>query len=293
MVSMRDRALIEARAAGVEPEKAVHGHWRQMLRLDIIGPAFAISIFLVLYYMFVAFLVVYFATVFRYTEAKANNLSEQVKTLQTVDPTTLAALKVNPANTAAQARALSELSGLSVADVQKVVALGPRYKEQLATLAAIDPTTLAALSDNPANTAAGAKAVGEIAVRLGIAPATALGQLHAVASVPPADLAVLRADGPKVQQAGAGLRSISTIPSGDVAYLSAHGSEVAKAQKDNPGQWQTWWWICFICQVAFIPFVFLLTGRWSPRKARADEREHQRMVERELARLQESQVPVA
>jgi MFS family permease len=430
MVSMRDRALIEARAAGVDPEKALEGHWRQMLRLDIVGPALAISLFLMLYYMFVAFLVVYFATVFGYTEARANNLGnwywianaialiaagafsdrllvrkpfmivgaaislvgvglfataataphtsyhtfalyfilmaggggiayvgwmaaftetvekhnpaatatglavwgwiirivvtasfailtavvpattalvdhgprvqaivarypEQVKTLQSVDPATLAALKANQANTAAQARALSELSGLPVTDVGKVVLLGAQYKAQLVTLAAIDPTTLAALSANPANPAAGAKAIGEIAARLGISPASALGRLHAAANVPPADVALLRADGAKVQQAGVRLRSISTIPPADVAYLSAYGSKVGKATKDNPGQWQTWWWICFICQIAFIPFVFLLTGHWNPRTARAEQREHERMVERELERLEESRVPVA
>jgi hypothetical protein len=35
----------------------------------------------------------------------------------------------------------------------------------------------------------------------------------------------------------------------------------------------------------FIPFVFLLTGRWSPRRAREDELEHERLVEGELAQL--------
>src|SRR3954462_15361091 len=74
MVNMHDRVLIEARAAGIDPEQALKGHWRQMLRPDIIGSAFAISIYLMLYYILVAFLVVYFATVFGYTEARANSL---------------------------------------------------------------------------------------------------------------------------------------------------------------------------------------------------------------------------
>ena len=74
MVSIHDRALIEARAAGIDPEKLIKHHWKQMLRLDVIGPAFAISVFLLLYYIFVAFLVVFFVTVFGYTEAKANDL---------------------------------------------------------------------------------------------------------------------------------------------------------------------------------------------------------------------------
>ncbi len=57
---------------------------------------------------------------------------------------------------------------------------------------------------------------------------------------------------------------MSSIPPADVAYLSANGTKVANAHKDNPGQWQTWWWICFAGQAAFLAFVFLLTGFWSP-----------------------------
>src|SRR3954465_8911210 len=75
MVSMRDRALIEARAAGIDPEQALKGHWRQMLRFDVVGSAFAISVFLLLYYMLVGFLVVYFATVFGYSAERANALA--------------------------------------------------------------------------------------------------------------------------------------------------------------------------------------------------------------------------
>ena len=76
MVSMRDRALIEARAKGLDPEKALKGHWRQMLRFDVIGSAFAISVFLLLYYILVGFIVVYFATVLRlHARQRANALA--------------------------------------------------------------------------------------------------------------------------------------------------------------------------------------------------------------------------
>ena len=78
---------------------------------------------------------------------------------------------------------------------------------------------------------------------------------------------------------------MSSIPPADVAYLSANGTKVANAHKDNPGQWQTWWWICFAGQAAFLAFVFLLTGFWSPRRAREAERRHETMVRRELAQL--------
>ena len=43
MVSLHDRALVEARAAGIDPEAALKGHWRQMLRFNITGSAVAIA----------------------------------------------------------------------------------------------------------------------------------------------------------------------------------------------------------------------------------------------------------
>jgi MFS transporter, ACS family, D-galactonate transporter len=38
-------------------------------------------------------------------------------------------------------------------------------------------------------------------------------------------------------------------------------------------------------QVLFLPFVFVMAGRWSPRRAREDERAHEERVQRELAAL--------
>jgi hypothetical protein len=211
---------------------------------------------------------------------------KQVKVLQTVDPATLAALHANPANPQAQVKALSELSGLPATRTGEVVLLGTKYKSELATAAAIDPATLVALAANPANRAAAATAVGEIASKLGATPAQALPRLQALGKVPPADLALLRSDGAKVQAAGASLRSVSTVPAVDLAYLAANAPKVIKAQRDNPGQWQTWWWICFLGQLAFLPVVFLLSGRWSPKKAKEDEQAHELLVQAELARLE-------
>jgi hypothetical protein len=213
--------------------------------------------------------------------------------LKKVDPATLATLKANPRNPAAAARAVSELSGLPPSSVGRVLALSATYKAQLATLGAVDPATLATLASQPANTAAQVKAVGEIATRLGIPPSQAIARLQAVGAVPRADLAFLMANGQRVQLAAAQLQSVSKVPPSDLAYLQANGAKVTKAQKDNPGQWQTWWWICVAAQILFIPFVFLLTGYWNPRTARGAEREHERMVERELAELQAGRADTA
>jgi predicted MFS family arabinose efflux permease len=370
MVTMRDRALIEARAAGIDPEKALQGHWRQMLRLDVVGSAVAISVFLMLYYIFVAFLVVFFATVFGYSEARANNLanwywianaialiaaglaSDRLRVrkplmivgavISLVGIALFAAAatkphtgyhtfavyfilisagsgiayvawmagftetveKHNPAATAtglavwgwiirivvtlsfALLPAIVPATTTLVDKAPRLQAIVAKYPQQVKVLQTVDPATLAALKVNPNDQAAQVRALSQLS---GLAPAVvaqvAVLAATPVSKLPPAQLPFLQANGPKVQQAAAALKSVATVPPADLAYLSANGASVAKAQKDNPGQWQTWWWICFFGQLVFIPFVFLMSGHWSPRKAREEEAAHEQMVERELAKL--------
>ena len=74
MVSMHDRALIEARAQGIDLAETLKHPWRQMLHLDVIGSAFAISVFLIIYYTAVGFFTIYFSSLFGYSLSKANGL---------------------------------------------------------------------------------------------------------------------------------------------------------------------------------------------------------------------------
>jgi formate-dependent nitrite reductase membrane component NrfD len=60
---------------------------------------------------------------------------------------------------------------------------------------------------------------------------------------------------------------------------------VKSAAAAAPGQWKRWLWIAVICQALFIPLIFVIGGRWSPRQARNDARDHAQAMERELARL--------
>jgi len=375
MVSMRDRALIEARAAGIDPERALQGHWRQMLRFDIIGSAFAVSVFLLLYYILVGFLVVYFATTFGYSEQKANSLanwywitnaialviagvlSDKVRVrkpfmvigtlismvgtilfaLATTHPDTsyysfavyfilsaagggmayvawMAAFtetveKHNPAATATGlavwgwvlrlvVTAAFALLTVIVPATTALVDNGPRvqaivtkYPGQVKVLQTVDPATLGALQANANDQAAQVKALSELTgmPATDVVRVVTLGaKLKAGQQLPPADLAFLGTNGPKVQTAATSLQSVAQVPPADLAYLGAHGTKVAQAQKDNPKQWQHWWWICLAGQLVFLPFVFVLAGRWSPRRAREDELAHERLVEEELARLRGS-----
>jgi MFS family permease len=74
MVSERDRALVEARAKGLDVAAGQKHPVRQMLKPDIIGSALAISFFLIFYYVASAFLPVFFQTALGYSQSKANTV---------------------------------------------------------------------------------------------------------------------------------------------------------------------------------------------------------------------------
>lgn len=418
MVSLRDKALIEARARGLDVAALEKGQWRQMLHLNIVGSAFGISLFLAFFYTIVSFLAVYMATTFGFSSAKANALGnwywtanaialvlsgiasdylkvrkpfmivgalisivgmfmfigytdepdtgyysfafvfaiiaigtgiaysswmasftetveernpaatavglavwggtlrgvvtvvllgllivvnaagtlvnhgprlneiqakhgEALATIQQVGPETMAAMASDPA---AQVTAMSKLTGAPPELVGPALMVIAKYPEQLDTLKAIQPDTQATLAANPNDSNAQLAALGQVAEKFNIPVDQAIARLTAVQQVPPADLAAV-SQVPGLAEAGAKLQAVGAIPPGDLEYLGAYGKDVQQAQKDSPSQWKRWWWICLIAQVAFLPFVFLMSGYWSPKKAAAAAAKHDELVQQELAEL--------
>jgi MFS family permease len=342
MVSMHDRALVEARARGLNVEELQSRPWRQVLHLDVIGSAFAISVFLIVYYTAVGFFTVYFTTLHGFSLSTANSIGDWfwafdaaglvifgvisdrlrvrkpfmvlgavgaivmtivflnlgtstgystfavVISIQAVflgiayapwmASFTETVEKHNPALIATGLavwgwiiRAVIAISILILPSVvgsmtplvtygAQVSTLSVKYAPELTTLKAIDPKTLAALSANPANTAAATTAIGEIAKAFSVSPTVAIGRLTA----------------------------LSTVPKTDLVYLNEHATAVITASAAAPGQWKNWWWICVGGEALFIPFILLMTGRWSPRRARQDAEEHEQKVQQELAGLQQA-----
>ncbi len=74
MVTMHDRALVEARAKGLDIESALRNPWRQLLKADVVVSALGISIFLLIYYTAVGFGLIYFVTVFGFSVKNGNGL---------------------------------------------------------------------------------------------------------------------------------------------------------------------------------------------------------------------------
>ncbi len=75
MVSERERALIEARAKGIDVEAATAHPIRSMLRLDLIASSIAISVFLLFYYASVSVLTIYWVVTFNRSTPDANGIN--------------------------------------------------------------------------------------------------------------------------------------------------------------------------------------------------------------------------
>ena len=75
MVSERERALIEARAKGIDVEKAIAHPIRSMMRLDLISSSIAISVFLLFYFASVSVLTIYWVVTFNRSTPQANGIN--------------------------------------------------------------------------------------------------------------------------------------------------------------------------------------------------------------------------
>ena len=75
MVTERERALIEARARGIDVGKATEHPLRSMMRLDLISSSVAVSLLLLFYFASVSVLTLYWVVVFGRSTADANGIN--------------------------------------------------------------------------------------------------------------------------------------------------------------------------------------------------------------------------
>jgi hypothetical protein len=82
------------------------------------------------------------------------------------------------------------------------------------------------------------------------------------------------------------------VHSQNLVSLLVAEQKLLPAQKTSPGEWKRWWTVCLIGMAIFAVLVFFMRGRWSPRAARRDLKERDRLVSEELAKLVGEPTPV-
>jgi MFS family permease len=398
MVTMRDRALIEARAKGIDIEAALRHPFRQLLKRDVLISATAVSLMLLVYYTAVAFSVIYLTSIFGFSVKDANGLgnwnwgfnviaviligviSDRLRVrkpfmvlggvgaavmivvylleaghhpsyytlaielallsfalgvayapwmasyTETVEARNPALIATGLAIWGWIIRVVVFVSFLVIPLVvtsvtplvtygTTVAAYAAKYKPELA-FAAGHPQIVATATKYQVQLANAKKFAPELAViQANPALFTKLATYPTPAAVPPklaaqavaaagggtTGLSILStintnkaaingviAVGPQITAVvpfAAQLTALSKVPPGVFAYLKAHAASVQSAAAESPGQWQTWYWICFAGVIIFLLSIPVLRGRWKPSDARRDEQEHEAMVEAELAKL--------
>jgi hypothetical protein len=96
-------------------------------------------------------------------------------------------------------------------------------------------------------------------------------------------LATAIQNGTPVSQAE--IQSKVGVHSPALASLLVAEQKLVPAQKSSPGEWKRWWTVCLIGMAVFGVLVFFMRGRWSPRAARRDLEDRDRVVSEELAKL--------
>jgi len=379
MVSDNERAIVEARARGVDVEKATRHPLRSMLRLDLIASSLGISVFLLIYFASVSVLTLYWVVIFNRTTADANGIntwywacmstmlvvfgviSDRFRVrkpfmvvgamgtivmtfvlLGQIDhPTTgyysnvfvvvllglFIAITYTPWMAAyteaveAHNPALSA-TGLAVWGwvLRIVVALSfmvlPRVITTSTTLvdnqvAATNLQTFQAAQQyvpaagNLHPSAAPASVITSLSEMQPQGPGQALaallknyGTTHNVMSAMGAVPASLKLQvqglltfAPLATDIQAG-RSVTNAQidgvrasSPQLATLLRVEEKVIPAQKASGNEWKRWWRVCAAGQLVFLVLVFFMRGRWSPRAAKADFDQHERLVQAELEKL--------
>jgi MFS family permease len=379
MVSDNERALVDARARGIDTEKAAAHPLREMMRLDLIASSLGISVFLLIYFASVSVLTLYWVVIFNRTTADANGINTWYWAIDAVTLVLVGVLsdrlRVRKPFMLVGGTAAIVVTMLMIAQVDHPhtgyygnvtvavllgLAIGCAYTPWMASyteqVEAHNPalsahglavwgwilrivvalsfiilprviTTSTVLVDNQAAatnlqtfqtaqpyvpaagnlhpSAAPDSLITSLSEMKPVGPGQALaallknyGTTHnvmgAMGAVPASlklQIQGLLAFSPLATDIQAG-RHVSDAQitavqasSPQLASLLRVEPKLIPAQKASPAQWKRWWWVCAFGQLVFLVLVFFMRGRWSPRAAKADFDQHERLVATELEKL--------
>lgn len=289
MVSDRDRALVEARAAhagAVARHEGIVTPFARLARIDVICSAIGVSVLLLFYYTAVAFGTIYLVTVQHLSVATANMIGNWAWGTNAI-----ALVVAGVASDRLRVRKPFMLAGgLGALAFTVAWLMQADAHPSVATLAAISSgqsicvafayaTWMASFTEtveahDPAATATGLAIWGWL-LRL-VVTAAFVAIPYVIDTVTPL------VGAPHVLATLAKLKAAGETPGVELMHELGIIKAAAAA---TPGQWTTWYWICTAGIVVFLLSIFAMRGRWSPAAARADEAAHDAETRAAMARM--------
>jgi MFS family permease len=236
MVSEKEKAVLEARARGIDVEASMKHPWKQMARIRVLGSAFGIAVFLLTYYVFVGYGPVLFTDIFKYSLPQANGLLA-IYWIVDIAASVVGGIFSDRLRVRKPFMFLATI-GTMAANVVFISRIGQ-------TTSPVFMGTLLAIS----------ALVGPIAYVTWMAAFTEM-----LEEINPA----LVATGMAVQ--GSVLRVVVVLST--IGFLVVVAS--TSTSLFDPGKWAAWWWICLGGLVVFLLTVFINPGPWSPARAQAE-----------------------
>ncbi len=240
MAAMNERALVEARARGLDLAALTRKRWRQMLHVNTILSPIAINLFLIIYFTAIAYFVFYLPAFLHFSLSSFNGIQEIYWGVNIV-----ALVAWGYVSDRLRVRKPFMVLGSAGTIVSIVLLMNAK--------AGVSFTAMALL-------------LSLMSTSLACAYCPWFASFTET----------LEAYNPGLIATGSSLYGFATrlvgVPFG-IIIPHIVGSPVETA-----AGWRTWFYVCIGCVVVFVPFIFTMHGHWSPAKARAEFLAHEEKV---------------
>jgi MFS family permease len=247
MAAMNERALVEARARGLNLASLTKNRWRQMLHVNTVLSPIAINLFLIIYFTAIAYFVFYLPEFLHFSLSSFNGIQEIYWGVNIV--------------------ALVVWGYLS----DRL-----RVRKPFMVLGSIGTIVSIILL---MNAKAGISFTAMALILSLLSTSLACTYCPWFASF----TETLESYNPGLIATGSSLYGFATrligVPFGIII------PHIVGSPLETASGWRTWFYVCIGCVVVFVPFIFTMHGHWSPAKARAEFLAHEEKVAAELSRL--------
>jgi len=247
MAALEERALVEARARGLDLDAMRKNRWRQMLHVNTVFSPLAMSLFLVPYLTAISYFVFYLPQFLGFPLGSFNELQDIYWAVDIV-----AVLLFGWFSDLLMVRKPFMIVGAAGLIVSLVLLMNAKHGASFTSVALILSLLSASLA-------------------CGSAPWFA------------SYTETLEAYNPALIATGTSLYGFTTRLVG-IPFGLLIGRIVGSPIETASG-WRIWFYVCIGCVAVFVPCIFTMYGRWRPSAARADFRAHQETVAAELRRL--------